>query len=412
MEAIKISNRTPVPAIEWLFIIFWCRSSIIEFVLQVIKRIPYLGLVYEYIVPAIVAFLLIVAIIQIKRVNVTDLIIVAVIFVAITFGAIKYSEAGSAEWKAVYIYALPLLLMGLLVDGRKFVWRRYTLFNSLFLLSALNIIATICYVFYFMTTRAVSNDSMHWAYTILPSILMVIYYAFTKKKLFAWVIAALGMLYLFSMGTRGPVVCALTMFVLLVIERTDWQKNWWLLVAIAVIVLIIGQTDLLINITKQIRNVIADIGLSTRSLDLLLNRNILYDAGRNNITQTLIDAVKERPLLGYGIFADRYLSNYGTYATGRYAHNILIEMWIDFGIVIGTILCAVLAWLCLKGLKDSKRDTGRQGLLMVFICIGIVKLLMSGSYLLEPYFFLLIGYSINIIRKTELQNQIHIEGEM
>lgn len=54
-----------------------------------------------------------------------------------------------------------------------------------------------------------SNDDMSRAYFILLNVLLVINYAFDKKTVTAIVFTVVGLLFLASMGTRGPVIISL-----------------------------------------------------------------------------------------------------------------------------------------------------------------------------------------------------------
>ena len=108
----------------------------------------------------------------------------------------------------------------------------------------------------------------------------------------------------------------------------------------------------------------------------------VYLSGRENIYQLIIKAITDNPVLGIGIAGDRLL-------IGGYAHNLLLEVLVDFGLIIGSILIVTLLLLIAKNLLT--KDSERYNMIIIWISLGLVPLIVSGSYLTNTNFWILLG---------------------
>ena len=91
---------------------------------------------------------------------------------------------------------------------------------------------------------------------------------------------------------------------------------------------------------------------------------------------------------------DRLLTQGFIYSVGgSYAHNLLFELWSQFGIVFGSVLVVAL-FVIVFGRLIKEKDRHAKYFITILISLGIMKLFMSGSYLFEPYLFLLIGVCV------------------
>ena len=93
-------------------------------------------------------------------------------------------------------------------------------------------------------------------------------------------------------------------------------------------------------------------------------------------------------LLGHGLWGDRVILN------GRYPHNIIAEILIDYGWILGSGILILLICIILRGLH--KANVLMSIVLCSLLSTGIVKLLLSGSFVnQEPAFYVLIGLCVN-----------------
>ena len=397
------SNLKPIsrlPVVEWVFIVFWCQEILIDYLLQIYRRIPIIGdTTYQAIIPLIFFLLFIIALYARLKVKLIDIVFVIVAILPCIFSLVQHQEAATNELPTFFLKVFPMFFVGLFLNEDKRVWKNYSLFQILYILSIVNLIANSAYTFYYLSSRVLEGYSMTWAYSILPSVLMLIYWGVREKHLLADILAVFGFLLILSYGSRGPIVCVLVFTALLIAINMVNRKKYSIIVLFFILIVIILNTNYVSLIVSYLRGIISRTGFSTRVFDMMLRNDILNDTGRSPIRAALLSAISERPLLGYGLYADRYLSSSGIYIAGMYAHNLVLELWTQFGVIIGSLIMLVIGVLVIKAVIKAREDAHQLCMLLIFICVGVVKLFMSGSYLQEPYFFLLIGYCTKIIRE-------------
>jgi len=403
------SNLKPIsrlPVVEWIFIVFWCQDILIDYLLQIYRRIPIIGDTYQAIIPLIFFLLLIIALYARLKIKLIDIVFVIIAILPCIFALVQHQEAATNELPTFFLKVFPMFFVGLFLNEDKKVWGNYSLFQILYILAIANIIANFLYSSYYLSSRVLEGYSMTWAYSILPSVLMLIYWGVREKHLIADILAVFGFLLILSYGSRGPIVCVLIFVMLLITINMVNRRKYSIIVLFSILVVIIMNTNYISLIASYLQVAVSRTGFSTRIFDMLLSNHILNDTGRNSISVVLLSAISERPLLGYGLYADRYLSSSGIYISGMYAHNFVLELWTQFGVVIGSLIIFAIGALVINAVVKAKENHSRLCVLLIFICIGVVKLFMSGSYLQEPYFFLLIGYCTKIIREKRSSGRI------
>ena len=154
------------------------------------------------------------------------------------------------------------------------------------------------------------------------------------------------------------------------------------MVTISVVVLV--GTDILEVVAESLSELFQGWGMSTRIFDYYLNGEIGDSSGRDRLTEYALEAIFRKPLFGYGLMGDRALM-------GTYAHHFFLEIWMEFGVLFGTGYIVALAVLLFRACRNQWKNKNRMTFLLMIVCMNMVKLLMSGSYITEPYFFFMIG---------------------
>ena len=135
-------------------------------------------------------------------------------------------------------------------------------------------------------------------------------------------------------------------------------------------------------------------GLSIRIFDKLLSGTQLGSSGRDHLTEQLLVSIREHSLLGTGLCSDRMI-------IGIYAHNLLIELWVEFGLIIGTVLLLALVITLWRGYINSSSKV-EKGMIITMLCASFFKMFLSGSYIDEGPLFLLVGLCVGVIRKNSV----------
>ena len=244
--------------------------------------------------------------------------------------------------------------------------------------------------------REVHEDNMDAAYNVLPSVVFLIYFAFQNKNVRNWLFVAIGCILVFLFGTRGPIIIIILYGAIEVFINYIWMQSrrkkasYSMLLIVGLAVLLC--TDIILEAAIWLAAKFEEIGFSTRIFDFFIEGDFTKSVGRNTIYSRIADAIADKYVFGYGIMGDRIVLQ-GTQQL--YAHNFFTEIWCEFGVFFGSFLIMWVAYLILKALLKPSKN--RMFILMITIMV-MTKLMLSGSYLVEPYFYLLLGACVGAVR--------------
>ena len=169
-------------------------------------------------------------------------------------------------------------------------------------------------------------------------------------------------------------------------------KTATILLSAILIVLILAFYD---NLLELLINVLVKLGVSGRGIEKMMAEEVFDTSNRDWIYTHLATTIKNNGIRVNGFFSDRYFLERTSHRVGYYAHNIILEILVDFGWLFGSILCFLLFWLIVKAILKSHHEQRR---LLLFICIfTIVRLMVSSSFIVEGNFYLLMGMCISIL---------------
>ena len=396
-----ISERKPntinLSAFCLLFALIWIQNTILPFVVRVMQAIPMIGVIAEPIVVATFVLLILISLPRIfKSIRFGDIVFYLVVCIAIFLTTVLLKENAEFLQKDLWrilVLAIPMYFIGL-------SFKHEEIRALLYIASVLSVFAMIAYQFYLrLAGRATIDDDMNAAYNILPSVMYLSYIAFRKRRMMDWLVAILVIASMFVYGTRGPILaiaiywCAeITVHVF---KKGSAKVKILYFTIIAILAFLVLNVSVLSKGIGLISEVFGRFGFSTRIFDLLLEGDILSDNGRNVLAERVVAAIREKPLLGYGIMGDRVV-------VGDYVHNLFLEIWCHFGVVLGTALLLTLIVIVIRALKND-----HDGFLLMLVCMVFVKLMLSGSYLYEAKLFFLIGVAISVLRgKAKMQRTI------
>lgn len=220
---------------------------------------------------------------------------------------------------------------------------------------------------------------MSFSYLVLVVLLFHINEFLTEKNNKYIPIIIYEILLIVLYGSRGPLLCLIVYIALMLFIK---QKNYFLRASyILLIFLIIVYYD---EIGKVIINTLDFYGYNNRTLTLLFG-DITHLSGRDVIIKQAINMIINKPIIGWGI------ANEISYI-GVYPHNIIVELILDFGIPLGSILVLIIGIMTIKTIINIRNhDNINADLGLIFMCCGLVNLLISGTYLKNIEFFLFIA---------------------
>ena len=261
-----------------------------------------------------VALLVILAIASIRylstRIRPTDLVFIGIVLSLYFLApATRYVPKNDYErYTDLFLMSLPLYLIGVSMDISKL--------KTLFRILSVASIFTMAYynlVFIHNTGYAggaeFTNDNMSTSYGLLLMTIYMTWYTFSHfdwKSVFSWidlVSVLLGGLAMLMLGTRGPLAAFVAFVVLyVVIFKIPHKKLLYGSVFLIILIVFMVWID---EILMFLAAKATDLGFSDRIFTLLISGEFHQDDGtfgRNWIFQTLIEALGESPIYGYGIF--------------------------------------------------------------------------------------------------------------
>lgn len=290
------------------------------------------------------------------------------------------------------ILTLPYYFIGATLDIKKFS-------KAFFYVSCVSICVCTFYNLSYAKSASYAGDvdvseyNMFLAYNLLQHVLMVSWIALKEMKLWKILIMILGLFLLMSMGTRGPVVCAIVFIAtyLMFFKPSKYQKTMRVIV-ISVAAYAISFLD---SFMMFMQVSLRQLGLSTRIFDKYFEGDLDVSYGRDFIRDTLFrELASDDRIFGHGIL--------GSYKyVGTYAHNIVLDFLFSFGIVVGTVLLSSLVFLICRTFLRTKHQETEQVFLLLLVIASMLKMCFSGTFIDDTLFFFLIGYCVQICRVTK-----------
>ena len=128
------------------------------------------------------------------------------------------------------------------------------------------------------------------------------------------------------------------------------------------------------------------MNIYSRTLYLLLNEQT-HDSGRNIIYGAIINEIKHNPFQIRGIAGEYIITN------GAYAHNFILELLCDFGVVVGGISIIWIFWHIIQTIFNNFIEKESE-VSMIFMATSIPVMFVSGSIWTTTYFWLWIALVI------------------
>lgn len=246
--------------------------------------------------------------------------------------------------------------------------------------------------------------------SLFPALIYMVEIVFFDGRVFFSVIGCIVPLLLaIHSDTSGALASFFLTFLLTFIMK--YKKHH-----MGVIMVIILSLELI----RQIINNASLIAMElARQLSMFnINVNLLYEIGYNGITTDrfrdsiydfCISYIHNHIFWGSGIGNDRVLISNNTLVfeqdlMGNYPHNIFLELLMQYGLIIGGIIILYIMYK-LSSFLYFEKDKYSIKIFSVLMGMGFFPLLYSSSYIENPLFFLLLGYTLNRVAISGKQNR-------
>jgi hypothetical protein len=245
--------------------------------------------------------------------------------------------------------------------------------------------------------------SLEFGYEMLVSVIVFIMLVFrNERRALNTILAFSGFAMILVGGNRAPVVFVLVAIVVLGFIfagdklRTSPTAFLGMLSFSAVIALIITNFEGILRVTGQMMEA---SGFSSRSLQAALDGSFGDDNGRTELQLLANELIANSGIFGYGMYGDRY--HIVDHYWWGYPHNIVLEMQITFGAVLGVIILLILAALIF--ISFFKAPSFEYRLLLVFFSLLCLQLFVSLSYLYNPWFWALLATAYLALRNSQVK---------
>lgn len=225
-------------------------------------------------------------------------------------------------------------------------------------------------------------------------------YAIQNKRYIKIAISLVCFAAVLFLGTRAVFVGTILSIVLVVSLYINNQNKGkkivlWIL-AISMVLVIIAFSSTMIQ-------VLLDMFTNSRTLIMLSDGEMLNDSNRSEgFYSELIYSLETNPFKIYGFLGDRiYLA--GNNATkdviiSSFSHNVLLEICMNFGLVLGFFICLYFIYVLFKGWLNSKRFAQvERYIFMSFLGVTFVNMMVSSSYLNSYYIWVLYGFAFRFV---------------
>lgn len=369
-----------------LILLAFCEKNIVRYAILVFSMLPGVGFLSEFILPTLYISLILLSVKSNAKVGLYEFAVPIFMVFAIVLSCIiypqneKYIIDSNNFWNTIFP-CLRWYIVGLIIVPDR---------AAMDLLGKVSCMAvaveTAFLILYMIPNGLVVSDDMSRAYQLLPNIMLVFNYAFNSKKIFAWIFSLIGLLYLLSLGTRGPFLILIAYVVIKLLRSsggsTSQSKKILSILGIGVVGVGISIPTVRLVLLKSLRQVVEWTGLSTRVVDFMLDGSLVsYTSGRENLYEVALQKIQERPLLGYGIYGEWQWFGWNV-------HNMYLELWVHFGIILGSVLLIWCIALVAKSyFKTNSSDS--KDLISIFSCFVFLRGIFGGSYLMYGMFFLI-----------------------
>ena len=185
-----------------------------------------------------------------------------------------------------------------------------------------------------------TSGYLTWGYRMLIAVIALLYSALENHSRFDWVFAILATAELVVIGNRGSLVVITVFIMLYVIFCTDSRNKYKYLAVISGLCFVIYAAVTPNNIVL-FANFLAQFGIKSRNLTKIL-ADTMTDSGRDAGYEIAMNYIKSGNMLGLGIGGDQIL-------VGNYPHNIVLELMLQYGNIVGLM---IFCWLLFQTIKN------------------------------------------------------------
>lgn len=253
-----------------------------------------------------------------------------------------------------------------------------------------SIINFIILLFFIPSSSNLDINYMSYGTAMTYSFIGFIYNYYISRNKCDLILSYITIFMIFIFANRGALlVCTIIyIFIIIYIQRGVIRKS--IIIGFGATLIILVKNNLY-NLLIKFNELLIRSGISSYSLTKYIqsieNGIVEASSGRDDVFNYAIEIIKNNPIKvnGFGYF---------THKTNIvYPHNIILDMWIIFGI-IGTIILIILFMkLFFKAIINLNKNI--KIIVYSFFIHVLIRLSISGTFITETLLWIIIGIFIN-----------------
>ena len=242
-----------------------------------------------------------------------------------------------------------------------------------------------------------SGQELHFSYNlsfgysmVFPTIVFL-YFSIKERKLIHILLSLVGMFLIITQGNRGslilPVIFVGLMIISGILDSKDMGRKTLKIFGVILALIIVATMGE--SILNWLLELMTGRGISSRTIQTLLSGSFSNDNGRKLIWMTVLGAIRDGGIFGYGVLGDRPFV-FPIHYVG-YSHNIFLELICSFGI-IGVIVCIYIIVDAVRMIFFCKDTEWRELYIILFSISCQLIISMSFWYVWEFWAAAAIAY--------------------
>lgn len=231
-----------------------------------------------------------------------------------------------------------------------------------------------------ISDRSNAEYSMGYSNSLVIPIIALLYHYYIKHNITNILIALIGIIEIIMIGSRGALLGIGTFVILLLIKQMISSNNRgkkFAIISISIMTICAVNYNLIVT---MLYNLASQLGYHSRTLWLIVNDSITHDSRRIQIYQQMIEEIQRNPFTMRGIAGEYVITN------GGYSHNFVLELLIDFGVVIGGLLVILIILKAVHTLINGiKKEDSYSMVSLILFSASFPEALVSGSFWISAY---------------------------
>ena len=257
------------------------------------------------------------------------------------------------------------------------------------------------------SAMSIAKSYMSISHNLMFASFFFLYASFFEHRKLSLIFYFINLIYIFLLGSRGALLYLLIPSFLLVVVylyHTNRRLLRWFLGMLGVVLLTLSV------FSSHIIALLGQMFPDSRTILILKDLNFFGIDSRLDHLLPSIHAVGAAPFRFRGLFADSVLTARHLevpLSGGLYAHNLFVELLVDYGVVFGGLVILLIAYITVKAISRIIR-VNKFYLYFVFLTFAIYPLIesmVSGSFTISYQLWIGIGGLLELCIGSSLSGE-------